>query len=52
MLGGLSLTSQGFYPAGVSALIGSLWLREGALGPRLAGVAVILAGVACVALAR
>ncbi len=36
----------------LSALIGSLWLREGSLVPRLAGAAVILAGVACVALAR
>lgn len=36
----------------LSALIGSLWLKEGALGPRLAGAVVVLAGVACVALAR
>ena len=36
----------------LSALIGSLWLREGSLGPRLAGAAVVLAGVVCVALAR
>ncbi len=36
----------------LSALIGSLWMHEGALGRRLAGAAVILAGVACVALAR
>ena len=35
-----------------SAIIGSLWLREGQLGPRLAGAAVVLAGVVCVALAR
>lgn len=35
-----------------SAIIGSLWLGEGRLGPRLLGAAVILAGVACVALAR
>jgi drug/metabolite transporter (DMT)-like permease len=35
-----------------SAIIGSLWLGEGQLGPRLAGAAVVLAGVACVALAR
>jgi drug/metabolite transporter (DMT)-like permease len=35
-----------------SALIGSLWLREGRLGPRLTGAAVVLAGVACIALAR
>lgn len=35
-----------------SAIIGSLWLGEGRLGPRLLGAGVILAGVACVALAR
>jgi len=35
-----------------SALIGSLWLREGALPRRLAGAAVVAAGVVCVALAR
>jgi drug/metabolite transporter (DMT)-like permease len=36
----------------LSAFIGSWWLGEGRLGPRLAGAAVILAGVVCVALAR
>jgi drug/metabolite transporter (DMT)-like permease len=36
----------------LSALIGSLWLGEGGARRRLAGAAVILAGVACVALAR
>jgi drug/metabolite transporter (DMT)-like permease len=36
----------------LSALIGSVWLREGALARRLAGAGVVLAGVACVALAR
>ena len=35
-----------------SAIIGSLWFGEGRLGPRLLGALVILAGVACVALAR
>ncbi len=35
-----------------STVIGSLWLGEGRLGPRLAGAGVVLAGVACVALAR
>ena len=35
-----------------SALIGSLWMNEGRLLPRLAGAAVVLAGVVCVALAR
>ena len=35
-----------------SAFIGSLWLREGRLAPRLAGASVVLAGVVCVALAR
>ena len=36
----------------LSALIGSLWMSEGRLGQRLAGAAVVAAGVACVALAR
>jgi drug/metabolite transporter (DMT)-like permease len=36
----------------LSAIIGSVWLKEGALGRRLAGAGVVLAGVACVALAR
>lgn len=36
----------------LSALIGSVLLREGRLAPRLAGAGVVLAGVACVALAR
>lgn len=36
----------------ISAFVGSLWLREGALVPRLAGAAVVVAGVACIALAR
>jgi len=36
----------------LSAVIGSVWLKEGALGRRLAGAAVVLAGVVCVALAR
>jgi drug/metabolite transporter (DMT)-like permease len=35
-----------------SAFIGSLWLGEGRLTPRLAGASVVLAGVVCVALAR
>jgi drug/metabolite transporter (DMT)-like permease len=35
-----------------SAIIGSLWLREGRLAPRLLGAGIVLAGVACVALAR
>lgn len=35
-----------------SAFIGSLWLREGRLAPRLAGASVVLAGVVCIALAR
>jgi drug/metabolite transporter (DMT)-like permease len=35
-----------------SAVIGSWWLGEGRLRARLAGAAVILAGVVCVALAR
>ena len=36
----------------ISAVIGSRWLGEGRLGPRLVGGAIILGGVACVALAR
>jgi drug/metabolite transporter (DMT)-like permease len=36
----------------LSAGIGSVWFREGALRGRLAGAAVVLAGVVCVALAR
>jgi drug/metabolite transporter (DMT)-like permease len=36
----------------LSALIGSLLLREGRLLPRLAAAGIVLAGVACVALAR
>jgi drug/metabolite transporter (DMT)-like permease len=36
----------------LSAVIGSLWLREGRLGPRLAAASIVLAGVACIALAR
>src|SRR5207245_1934140 len=35
-----------------STLIGSLWLGEGRLLPRLAGASVVLAGGVCVALAR
>jgi drug/metabolite transporter (DMT)-like permease len=35
-----------------STLIGSLWLGEGRLLPRLAGASIVLAGVVCVALAR
>lgn len=35
-----------------SAFIGSLWLGEGRLGPRLAGAAIVLAGVVGVAFAR
>lgn len=36
----------------LSALIGSLLLGEGRLSPRLAAASIVLAGVACVALAR
>lgn len=35
-----------------SVLIGSLWMKEGGTGRRLAGAAVVLVGVACVAMAR
>lgn len=36
----------------LSAVIGSMWLREGRLAPRLAGASIVLVGVACIALAR
>jgi drug/metabolite transporter (DMT)-like permease len=36
----------------LSALIGTLWMGEGRMGPRLAAASIVLAGVACVALAR
>jgi drug/metabolite transporter (DMT)-like permease len=36
----------------LSAFIGALWFGEDRLGARLLGAAVVLAGVACVALAR
>ncbi len=36
----------------LSAVVGSVWLKEGALGPRVLAAAVVLAGVACVAVAR
>ncbi|HTI57086.1 MAG TPA: EamA family transporter [Verrucomicrobiae bacterium] len=36
----------------LSAIIGATWMKEGAGARRLAGAAVVLAGVACVALAR
>jgi drug/metabolite transporter (DMT)-like permease len=36
----------------LSALIGGLWFREGHVIARLAGAAVVLAGVVCIALAR
>jgi len=35
-----------------SAFIGSLWLGEGRLAPRLASASIVLAGVVCVALAQ
>ena len=36
----------------LSALVGSLWFKDGPLAPRLTGAAVVAAGVVCVALAR
>jgi drug/metabolite transporter (DMT)-like permease len=36
----------------LSVVIGSILMREGHAAPRLAGAAVVLGGVACVALAR
>jgi drug/metabolite transporter (DMT)-like permease len=52
------LAKAGYVVAGrevsivLSAIIGSVLFKEGRLGPRLAGAAVVLAGVVCVALAR
>lgn len=36
----------------LSAVVGSVWLGEGRLPPRLAGAAIILGGVVCVAMGR
>lgn len=36
----------------LSALIGSLWMHEGRVGPRLAAATIVLAGVVGIALAR
>ena len=36
----------------ISALVGSILLKEGQLGQRLAGAAIVATGVICVALAR
>jgi drug/metabolite transporter (DMT)-like permease len=36
----------------LSALIGTLWMGEGRLGPRLAAASIVLAGIGCVVLAR
>jgi drug/metabolite transporter (DMT)-like permease len=36
----------------LSALIGTLWMGEGRVTPRLAAATIVLAGVVCVALAR
>ena len=36
----------------LSAIVGATWMKKGAGARRLAGAAVVLAGVACVALAR
>jgi drug/metabolite transporter (DMT)-like permease len=52
------LSKAGYVVAGrevsivISALIGSLLLKEGGLGQRLLGAAIVAAGVICVALAR
>ena len=52
------LSKAGYVVAGrevsivFSALIGAFWMREGALGRRLVGAAVVAAGVVCVTLAR
>jgi len=52
------LSKAGYVVAGrevsivISALIGSILMKEGRLGQRLTGAAIVAAGVACVALAR
>jgi len=52
------LSKAGYVVAGrevsivISALIGSLWMKEGALGQRLVGAGIVAGGVICVALAR
>src|SRR3989442_1582289 len=52
------LSKAGYVVAGrevsivISALMGSLWMKEGALGQRLLGAGVVASGVVCVALAR
>ncbi|HWN89776.1 MAG TPA: DMT family transporter, partial [Verrucomicrobiae bacterium] len=52
------LSKAGYVVAGrevsivISALMGSLWMKEGALGQRLLGAGVVASGVICVALAR
>jgi drug/metabolite transporter (DMT)-like permease len=52
------LSKAGYVVAGrevsivISALIGSLLLKEGRLGQRLLGAAIVVSGVICVALAR
>lgn len=52
------LSKAGYVVAGrevsivISALIGSVLLKEGALGQRLLGAAIVAGGVSCVALAR
>lgn len=52
------LSKTGYVVAGrelsivLSSIIGSVWLNEGSLAPRLAGAGLILAGVICVSLAR
>jgi drug/metabolite transporter (DMT)-like permease len=52
------LSKAGYVVAGrevsivISALIGSLLFKEGALGQRLIGAAIVASGVICVALAR
>src|SRR5438105_4394488 len=58
LLFAFQLSKAGYVVAGrevsivISALMGSLWLKEGALGKRLLGAGVVASGVICVALAR
>jgi drug/metabolite transporter (DMT)-like permease len=52
------LSKAGYVVAGreisivLSVVIGSVLMREGHVAPRLAGAAVVLGGVACLAVAR
>ena len=58
MLFAFRISKAGYVVAGrevsivISALVGSILLKEGQLAQRLAGAAIVAIGVICVALAR